>query len=196
MGHYAGPYHRGIYLPHYDQGHLLHMITYRLGDSLPEKVLLRLERELAVFPRERRELERKRRMEYWLDQGHGSCLLRSPDCAQHVKDVWKFHHGSYYDLAAWVVMPNHVHLLVEVYETSRLEKIVRMWKTFSCRLINRSVERQGRLWMPEYFDRYIRDAKHLANAFSYLAKNVRSGGVLWHLPGMDKTDVLDQGGGC
>ena len=183
MGYYTGPYHRGIHLPHYDQGRLLHMITYRLGDSLPDNVLLRLKHETAELPQEQRAIERKRRVEYWLDQGHGSCLLRHPDCARHVKNAWEFHDGKYYDLDAWVVMPNHVYLLMEVYETSQLEKIIRMWKTFSCRLINKRVGRKGTLWMPDYFDRYIRDARHFANARVYLEKNVRKGGVLWHLPG-------------
>ncbi len=183
MGYYTGPYHRGIHLPHYDQGRLLHMITYRLGDSLPDNVLLRLEHETAELPQEQRGIERKRRVEYWLDQGHGSCLLRHLDCARYVKNAWEFHDGKYYDLDAWVVMPNHVHLLMEVYETSQLEKIIRMWKTFSCRLINKRVGRKGTLWMPDYFDRYIRDARHFANARAYLEKNVRKGGVLWHLPG-------------
>lgn len=190
MGYYAGPYHRGIHLPHYDQGHLLHAITYRLVDSLPVEVRLRLKQELATLPEEERHTERRKRMECWLDQGRGSCLLRNPDYARHVKDTWEFHQGKYYDLIAWVVMPNHVHLLVEIYETSHLEKIIRMWKTFSCRLINRNMGRQGALWMPDYFDRYIRDAKHFSNVLTYMEKNMRKGGVLWHLPGMAVCDMV------
>lgn len=182
MGYYAGPYHRGIHLPHYDQGHLLHMITYRLGDSLPANALKRLAGELACLPLKEQDVERRKRMEHWLDQGYGSCLLKSPDCARHVKEAWEFHDGRYYHLMAWVVMPNHVHLLVEVKEAFQLEKVVRRWKTFSCRLINRTMRRKGPLWMPDYFDRYVRDGRHFSNALSYLRQDARQGGVLWHLP--------------
>ena len=182
MGYYEGPYHYGIHLPHYDQAHLLHMITYRLGDSLPGNILKQLEAEVACLPLKEQDVERRKRVEYWQDQGVGSCLLKYPDCARHVRDVWEFHNGKHYHLGAWVIMPNHVHLLVEVNETAKLEMIIRVWKTFSCRLINRSIRRQGALWMPDYFDRYIRNGRHFSNALSYLRRNVRQGGVLWYLP--------------
>lgn len=138
------------------------------------------------MPLKEQDVERRKRMEHWLDRGHGSCLLKDPDCARHVKDAWKFPHGKYCDLIAWVVIPNHVHLLVEVVEAFQLEKVVRRWKTFSCRLINRAMRRKGPLWMPDYFDRCIRNDRHFSNALSYLRENVRQGGRSLALAGRGK----------
>lgn len=99
------------FLPHRDDSGLIQFITYRLADSLPQAALDRLESELAALPPERMEPERRRRIEAWLDAGHGSCVLRDPAAAQIVVEAWRHFDGERYDLLAWVVMPNHVHVL-------------------------------------------------------------------------------------
>ena len=51
-------------------------------------------------------------------------------------------------------------------------------KGFSARSINKLLGETGKVWQPDYFDRYIRDAKHFATAVRYIENNpVKAGFV-------------------
>ena len=148
----AAWYNRG-YLPHYDVANKYQMITYRLADSLPKHVLAGSAElhsasniskdkdrpgsaELYSALIEEQEALRKRKLiEKYLDQGYGSCLLRNPTCAQIILDAWKFFDGERYDLIAYVVMPNHVHLLIKTYSSFPIGKLVQSWKVFTAKEI-------------------------------------------------------------
>ena len=83
-----------------------------------------------------------------------------------------------YRLLAWVVMPNHAHVVAEVMDGWPLGDIVGAWKGASARRINRFFGLKGRLWQPGYFDRYIRDENHLRRAIVYVEENpVKAGFV-------------------
>jgi REP element-mobilizing transposase RayT len=198
-----GPTHRGWYsrgyLPHCDHPGLLQSITYHLADSLPAAILEQVDAELRTLPPERQDSERRRRVEAWLDAGHGSCVLRLPEAAACVVDTWSYFAGERYDLIAWVVMPNHVHVLVRVYEGVPLAKIVQSWKSYTGRRIRALMEeergggrrippitdaesragarrsqgrsRGQRVWMREYWDRYVRDERHFRMAVDYIHQN-------------------------
>jgi len=116
-------YSRG-YLPHRDHPGLLQAITYRLADSLPAKALARIEEELRMVDPQHVDAERRKRLDAWLDSGRGCCVLREPRAATCVIDTWRRFAGERYDLIAWVVMPNHTHVLIRVYEGVALGKIV------------------------------------------------------------------------
>ena len=172
-------YSRG-YLPHRDHPGLLQMITYRLADSLPASVLARMKRELPENDISRRDAERRRKIEEWLDAGHGSCILRDRTAADCVMDTWRRFAGERYDLIAWVVMPNHTHILIRVYEGISLGKIVQSWKSYTGRRIadylgtpspGSALLERRQVWMREYWDRYIRDEKHLWAAVEYIHQN-------------------------
>jgi REP element-mobilizing transposase RayT len=177
---HRGWYSRG-YLPHRDHPGLLQAITYHLADSLPAAVLEQMDAELRSLPPERQDTERRRRVEAWLDAGHASCVLRLPEAAECVVDTWRHFAGERYDLIAWVVMPNHVHVLVRVYDGVSLGKIVQSWKSYTGRRIRVMIEEQGRagarrsqgqgVWMREYWDRYIRDERHFQMAVDYIHQN-------------------------
>jgi len=148
LGSTAGPTHRGWYsrgyLPHCDHPGLLQAITYHLADSLPAAVLEQNYAELRSLPPERQDRERRSRVEGWLDAGHGSCVLRLPEAAACVVDTWRHFTGVRYDLIAWVVMPNHVHVLIRTYEGVALGKIVQSWKSYTGRRIREMVEENSR----------------------------------------------------
>ncbi len=74
-------------------------------------------------------------------------------------------------------MPNHAHILVHGPEGSRLGDLVKTWKTFSAREINRLLGTEGSLWAKDYHDRYIRDEKHLASARAYIRNNPVKAGL-------------------
>jgi putative DNA methylase len=68
-------------------------------------------------------------------------------------------------------MPNHVHVLMHCCFGTSLGEIVRSWKTFTARKINELAETGGQLWAVDYYDRYIRDLDHLADARAYIRNN-------------------------
>jgi putative transposase len=68
-------------------------------------------------------------------------------------------------------MPNHVHAVFVLNPTWSLEKIILSWKGFTARKINPLLGRTGNFWQRDYFDRLVRDAKHLANCIRYIRRN-------------------------
>ncbi|MCX7002082.1 MAG: transposase, partial [bacterium] len=105
-------WHSRGYMPHLESGLLLQHVTYHLADSLPHDVVARLNVELHDVIPEHMDAERRRWLEAWIDAGHGSCVLREPSIAELVQEVFWHHNGERYQLLAWVVMPNHVHVLI------------------------------------------------------------------------------------
>jgi len=86
---------------------------------------------------------------------------------------------------AWVVMPNHVHVLIRVYEGATLGKIVQSWKSYTGRQIAElglGVPRAGAtgrsVWMRDYWDRFIRDEKHFNAAVEYIHGNPVKAGLV------------------
>jgi REP element-mobilizing transposase RayT len=186
---HQGWYSRG-YIPHYDGGNMYQVITYRLVDSLPKSKLIQLMGELQET--ESRDIKTKRRMkiEKWLDAGHGCCILQNPACARIVIEAWKYFDGVRYDLVAWVVMPNHVHVLAYFREGWPMGKVVNSWKSYTARKINKIIASQGggpklsdkscptRLWQRGYWDRYIRSEAHFNHAIGYILQNPVTAGLV------------------
>ena len=165
-----GWYSRG-YLPHFDRPNLIQVITFRLHDSMPRVRLEEWERELLFLTPDQRAVERQKRIAAYLDAGHGNCWLREPEIAALVEDAFLHFDGKRYRLLAWVVMPNHVHVMAEMFEGFLLEKVVQSWKTWTAKCANRILGRDGAFWGRDYHDRYIRDEEHLAWAKSYIEEN-------------------------
>ena len=117
------------------------------------------------------ESARRKRLEQLLDAGYGSCLLRRPDIASLVIDNWLRFDGVRYELLAWVVMPNHVHVLVEIMDGNSVSRIVHGWKSFTAKVIARVAEVRSGIWRPDYWDRVIRDGHHFNAAVEYIVDN-------------------------
>jgi hypothetical protein len=111
-------------LPHYHlKGNPL-FITFRLADSLPVEVLAQLkthcELELAVLKNPTSELRYEIEQKYFelYDDWLGRCKdgphwLRGDKIAHIVMKEIHNLDGSRYQLMAYCIMPNHVHLLIE-----------------------------------------------------------------------------------
>ncbi len=110
-------------------------------------------------------------IEGWLDEGHGACVLRQPECRLHVETALKHFDAERCAQIAWVIMPNHVHVLFVLNAAWTLEDMVHSWKLYSSRKINKHLGRSGALWMKDYFDRLVRDQDHFANCVRYIRRN-------------------------
>ena len=106
-----------------------------------------------------------------LDAGHGSCVLRDDACRQAVEDaLWHFA-GKRYHLYAYVVMPNHVHVLFQPMEGRTISRIVADWKSFTAHKINELRGTDGIVWQKESFDTLIRSQRHFQTVIIYIRKN-------------------------
>jgi len=164
-------------LPHFDTAHVIQSITYRLADSLPVEVLRRYEQMVTDESDDQRQGALRRLIERFLDSGHGSCVLRQSAIAGMVIDAWRHFDGDRYRLHAWVVMPNHVHVLCEPLSGHSLSSIVSSWKSFTALNINRLLGRSGPLWLEDYWDRFIRDADHYDRVIAYIHDNPVKAGL-------------------
>lgn len=145
-------------------------MTWRLADSLPQAVLDRFAAMRCVDdPAVRRRAVHE--VEGALDRGFGSCVLLQSLAARAVVDALFACRDGGYELVEFVVMPNHVHCLVQTHESSHLKDIVRHIKGASARRVNESLHRAGRLWQPDYFDRLIRSPSHFKKAVEYIHWN-------------------------
>ncbi len=112
------------------------------------------------------------------DAGIGECLLRDDSIAQIVQDTLLFNHQKKYELICWCIMPNHVHTLIAPVEGMSLSEIMYDWKSYTTHAINKALNRKGKLWMMEYFDRYIRDDNHFQKVVNYIHNNPVKAGLV------------------
>jgi putative DNA methylase len=165
-----GWYSRG-YIPHFDAPGVVQAITFRLWDSLPADVAQKLAEEAD-------NVQKRIRAEEYLNAGYGACYLSDPRIACLVEDALFHFDGKRYRLIAWVVMPNHVHVMIEIFVGWSLDKILHSWKSYTATEANKVLQRKGKFWFREYFDRYIRDERHFANAVNYIHENPVKAGLV------------------
>mgnify|MGYP002624265700 CR=1 FL=1 len=195
-------YHRN--LPHWRQDGAHYFVTFRLADSLPQSKLnelkslrraffasmgiagRRTDRRSVLLPTDEatkkwEEFTRQQmqRVEKWLDQGMGSCVLKRPELSSIVTDALHHFDNDRYELCCYVVMPNHVHLILKPLQPDvhPLEKLLQSRKRQSAYQINLALHQTGQLWQEESFDRIIRDPDHLYQCIEYIGDNPRRAGL-------------------
>jgi REP element-mobilizing transposase RayT len=154
------------YLPHRDEPGLTQFVTFHLAGSFPET--LRSEWEALLKIEDGR--DRRGQLEAYLDHGRGECHLKQSNIATLVENAFRFHHGRWYSLLAWVIMPNHVHLLIKINNTS-LSKIIKELKRFTTREANKILQRGGAFWDEDYFDTYMRNTGQELKTRLYIENN-------------------------
>ena len=170
-----GWYSRG-YLPHFDDGISPQFITMRLFDSLPQNLLNEWRDELSKSGDEG-ELELRKRIEKYLDSGYGSCFLREQKIAEMVQKALLFHDGTKYKLISWVIMPNHVHLLITRFTGFEMDEVMHSIKSFTAHEANKILKRNGNFWQRESYDRFIRNNEHFTNVIKYIERNPVKAGL-------------------
>jgi REP element-mobilizing transposase RayT len=120
------------------------------------------------------------RVEKYLDEGQGKCWMRRDDVAAIVAGALQHFDGQRYRLAAWCVMPNHVHAILQPLPGHDLPDILHAWKSFTANEANKKMGRSGEFWQPEYYDHLIRDEEDFARQIDYvLTDPARSGLQDW-----------------
>ena len=181
----AGLHARGK-LPHLKREGVAYFITFRLADSLPRAALERLKQEREAIVQQARAANRplawheeqqlflwySERVEAFLDAGAGECWLRRPDIANLLAGAINFFTDERYDLRAWVVMPNHVHVVFRPHPDHTVSEIEHSWKSFTANEANRLLNRVGEhFWQKESYDHWIRDDAERARLCAYVTDN-------------------------
>ena len=77
---------------------------------------------------------------------------------------------------AYVVMPDHIHWMLQLLPGHELSKVVASVKGRASIRINRLNRTRGRFWQPNYYDHAVRREEDLENLAHYLTMNpVRAG---------------------
>ncbi len=170
-------------LPHWQQGCSVQFITWRLADSLPQSKLNELRKIYVDFSRRNpKPWSASTSSEYanmtinqiesWIHHGYGECVLKNPNIRAIVSETFQRYENRSYDLLSYVIMPNHLHLLISPYEP--LNRIVQTLKRETAISINQALGRNGQLWQRNYFDRIVRSPRDLEKYMRYIENNPQS----------------------
>jgi REP element-mobilizing transposase RayT len=189
----SGVHTRG-YLPHVKREGARYFVTFRLADSLPKLVLLQVQQERAVRQRayfaqletagklgttppdpgvlDAIERDYFHKVEVYLDKGLGRCWMRRPEIAELVARSLRCFDNQRYQLRAWVVMPNHIHVVLWPMPNHTLSSILQSWKRHTAREANTMLGRTGQaFWQPDSFDHWIRNDTEYDRCCQYVVNN-------------------------
>jgi REP element-mobilizing transposase RayT len=158
-------YERG--LPHWQPEGRPLFLTWRLSGSLPKDVMMALRTSKTVARG-----KRFREYDVALDgASSGPLWLKDPRVAQAVvAGIRRVEQEGMCRVHAWVLMPNHVHLLIE--PRIAMGHITKSLKGSTARQANSILGRTGKyFWQNESFDHWIRDAAEFAKVKKYIEAN-------------------------
>ena len=95
----------------------------------------------------------------------------SPEERDTVLDVLEHDDGKRYRLGPYVIMDDHVHVLVTPVGDEQLERILHTWKSVGAHKLQRQHGRHGRVWQDESYDHVIRDDQDFAEKAQYIFGN-------------------------
>jgi putative transposase len=207
-------------LPHWEQPDVCYFLTFRTADSLPEAVIGKWLRrrdewlgrhginpksedwhaELAMLQLgDRSEFHGtfSTKMQEMLDSNHGACVRR-PDVRDIVVAALNHFDEQRYRIGGFVVMPNHVHVLVQCLGSTRLKPMGFSWKHYSAREINKVLglkndarrDSRATFWQGETYDHIVRSREQFFHYRKYIEENpakakLREGAYALFLPEVD-----------
>ena len=152
-------------LPHRVPDESAVFVTWRLAGTTPHipALLTNDPHPGRVFLLQDRELDRTPVGPRW---------LKDPRIASVVAEALLYGEAArgLYHLLAWVIMPNHVHVVLE--PNGKLPDIMRWLKTATAYRANALIVKTGAaFWSREYDDRWIRSDKELSSVIEYVERN-------------------------
>ncbi len=170
----------GRHLPHVSQRGCIYFITFRLADSIPVERLkawkVASDAWLQRNPPPHTLMQERAlkslfsaRIERYLDAGRGECLLAVSAAQAALEAVLRHDDGVRYLLGDFVVMPNHVHALVQT--EVEIDELNAQWNRVSSHEINKALDRRGSVWQRESFDHAVRSREQLLKCQKYIRDN-------------------------
>jgi putative transposase len=122
-------------------------------------------------------VERRRVVDLALDFSSVGNVFSDPVCALAFESQLLHFDKLRYDLLAWCVMPNHIHIVLCAYLCATIGQIVRSWKVLSTATINRHYNSKGTIFTCDYFDRYMRNGVQTERTIAYVENNPAAAGL-------------------
>jgi putative transposase len=189
-------------LPHFQPIGGVFFVTFRLNGTIPSIVAAKLKEEFRIqkklitnsdikdnaFFQSLDDLKRKHFLSFenWLEKAENNSItwLDQQENAEAVKKQLHRHDGNYYDLIAYTIMPNHVHILINTsvqlheeywlddeFHFVQLERIMKNIKGPCAIDINRNLHRTGKVWQRESFDHLVRNEISFDRIVRYILNN-------------------------
>lgn len=179
------------HITHWDLSSAIYHIAFHLSDSVPTDQLLAWRTARADFearargehraltPEEVAEMRElySQRVERYLANGHGACILHDERAAESIRRTLEHDNGARYELHAWTIMPNHVHIVVRCFAGEKMKEIVDTWKSVSAHGIVNAVGCTAPVWMSDHYSRIIRTAEEYAKQIKYVWGNPEAAGL-------------------
>ena len=186
-------------LPHYQPEGATLFITFRLAGSLPREVLARLMVEskainnvlhMIADDQERirqADIAQRKQFDHW-DAQLAVCSaepqwLKDRRIATLVAEALRYRDGKVYNLLAYCIMPNHVHVVATPLAKPdtgfhSLSSILHSLKSYTGRLANECLQRSGDFWQHESYDHVVRSEAELNRVVEYVVHNPVKAGLV------------------
>jgi REP element-mobilizing transposase RayT len=186
-------------LPHVQPEGATLFITFRLANSLPQEVIERLRTEKGQVGEKINQIDDEREcgkqlfLENWRSFGKwddsldsfasGDKHLANQQVAEMVAESLYYRDGIAYDLEAFCIMLNHVHLVCKPLEDANgnhipLSKIMHSLKRHTARKANQILGRTGAFWQHESYDHVVRNDAELDRIIKYVLNNPVKAGLV------------------
>ena len=109
-----------------------------------------------------------------LDDCHGACVLRKQQTRKLVEESLLHFESERYDLERFVIMPKHVHLLIQMRQGFLLRKQLTETMRYSGRSVNTLLKQEGDFWQSEPFDHVVRSEAQFEYLQRYIADNPKN----------------------
>lgn len=168
-------------LPHLYSGEGIYLITFRLANSLPQSKIAEI--KSAIENKGLKDVEKFKRLlkkyDNLLDSGlYGNKYLLNLQVSEICKYTLHYQDNKEYKLICYCIMPNHIHLVFELLSNNKgISKIMQSIKRISARKSNLALNRTGKFWQDESYDRLIRDDKELYFIIKYVLMNPVNAGL-------------------
>jgi REP element-mobilizing transposase RayT len=176
-------------LPHWQPMGAEFFITFRLAGSFPKEAVELLKNKRKEFRENNRnsdltaeergqfDAEIFKTYEHLLDNpSSGPVWLSNKNVAEIVVDSIHFYDEQNFELYAFSIMSNHVHLVIrhikENYDVDLpVTGIMKLIKSYTGKECNKILKRSGQFWQSESYDRVIRDQEELEKVIQYTLNN-------------------------
>lgn len=194
------PFYRGN-LPHFQPIGATFFVTFRLQGSLPKEKMYLLRKAFLQskkglrMAQSLRDIDATGQTNSSFFQLYDNLLestmkgphhLKNPRIARLVQQELHRFDGELYDLICYCIMSNHVHILIdtslqipdnfevvngESLDFEPLQNIMKRIKGPTAIYANRLLNRSGRFWQKESYDRCVRDEREYKNVVAYILEN-------------------------
>jgi putative transposase len=109
-------------------------------------------------------------------------LINETICSLILADLEFYRNKYVFKLHGYVIMPDHLHLLLSLSEHVNISQVMHDFKSHTSQEINNILKRQGALWQEGFYDHVIRDEEDYKKRIGYVHKNPLTAGLVKELP--------------